>query len=357
MPELSEHRDDGMQRAQLDDDMQPVRATLKLRNNRLLTLREQRGMTQKMLADACGVTTHVITSIEHFGSRKREYKTEWRYARLLPHIETVARYFDVEPEYLLPRYLYEMFANKLTTIEKAVTMDDLERMTAHQEQYLLEQLPPAPDVAVFEREIAEAVYYVLATMTPREERVIRAVCGIGEDPRTMRHVALDLGYSPERLRQIKFRAYKRFLLQACSFSRPFLGIDTDGDIVSDASSAIPHDTSIDIIGCKRFVTELLSVALHVETYSEGRHFHKHFLVIHWQWIRDTEGRLGLKALCDFVGVPYTRVMRMWLDSLQAAQKDARALVREGAVKLLAAAHPYHAVRLQGKGAARATHTR
>ena len=62
----------------------------------------------------------------------------------------------------------------------------------------------SPEEAAIQSDLAEQVRIILATLTPREEKILRRRFGIGEAPeQTLREVGKECGISHERVRQIE----------------------------------------------------------------------------------------------------------------------------------------------------------
>jgi RNA polymerase primary sigma factor len=68
----------------------------------------------------------------------------------------------------------------------------------------------SPVDAVISMNLAEQTRKVLATLTPREEKVLRMRFGIGEkSDRTLEEVGLDFEVTRERIRQIEAKALRK----------------------------------------------------------------------------------------------------------------------------------------------------
>ena len=72
------------------------------------------------------------------------------------------------------------------------------------------EAPPTPEEALDEKEMAQAMRKILATLTPREEWVIRQRFGIGlSRDHTLEDVGAKLGHTRERIRQIEAKALRK----------------------------------------------------------------------------------------------------------------------------------------------------
>jgi RNA polymerase primary sigma factor len=85
--------------------------------------------------------------------------------------------------------------------------------------YLEDQTSPSPAQLVYQKMLSERVDDVLATLTPREARIIRLRFGLGQDRSyTLEEVGQKFGLTRERIRQIEGKALRR-LRQPCRARR------------------------------------------------------------------------------------------------------------------------------------------
>jgi RNA polymerase primary sigma factor len=85
--------------------------------------------------------------------------------------------------------------------------------------YLEDQTTPSPAQMVYQKMLTERVDDVLATLTPREARIIRLRFGLGQDRSyTLEEVGQKFGLTRERIRQIEGKALRR-LRQPCRARR------------------------------------------------------------------------------------------------------------------------------------------
>jgi len=76
--------------------------------------------------------------------------------------------------------------------------------------FIEDEKSPSPAEAVIERDLSDHTSRVLATLTPREEKVLRMRFGIGEkQDYTLEEVGKVLGVTRERVRQIEAKAIRR----------------------------------------------------------------------------------------------------------------------------------------------------
>ena len=76
--------------------------------------------------------------------------------------------------------------------------------------FIEDEKSPSPAEAAIERDLSDQTQRVLATLTPREEKVLRMRFGVGEkQDYTLEEVGKVLGVTRERVRQIEAKAIRR----------------------------------------------------------------------------------------------------------------------------------------------------
>jgi len=108
------------------------------------------------------------------------------------------------PEDLYPSFLYEKLMHQKTVVEISYA--------ALPEAVLCRSLPPleTPEERLIKQDLARGMARALATLTPREEKIIRQRYGIGGgDPMTLDEASEINGVSAERLRQHEAKALKK----------------------------------------------------------------------------------------------------------------------------------------------------
>jgi len=76
--------------------------------------------------------------------------------------------------------------------------------------FLEDQATPTPSQVVYEKMLKERVHEVLATLTPREARILRMRFGLDDNrPYTLEEVGAKFGLTRERIRQIEGKALRR----------------------------------------------------------------------------------------------------------------------------------------------------
>src|SRR5210317_583410 len=78
---------------------------------------------------------------------------------------------------------------------------------SHLGDFIADKGSVSPEEAAIQKDRAERVQVILATLTPREEKVLRRRFGIGEDTgHTLQEVGDEFGVTRERIRQIQAKA-------------------------------------------------------------------------------------------------------------------------------------------------------
>ena len=68
---------------------------------------------------------------------------------------------------------------------------------------------PIADQDILESNSLEALEKALTVLNEREQHVVKAFFGIGQEPQTMAEIGMDMGLKRERVRQIRNRALRR----------------------------------------------------------------------------------------------------------------------------------------------------
>ena len=78
---------------------------------------------------------------------------------------------------------------------------------SHLAQFMADRASVSPEEAVMQKDRAKRVHMILATLTPREEKILRRRFGIGEETEyTLQEVGVEFGVTRERIRQIQAKA-------------------------------------------------------------------------------------------------------------------------------------------------------
>ena len=81
---------------------------------------------------------------------------------------------------------------------------------SHLGDFIADRGSVSPEEATIQNDRAERVHVILATLTPREEEVLRRRFGIGEETgHTLQEVGDEFGVTRERIRQIQAKALSK----------------------------------------------------------------------------------------------------------------------------------------------------
>lgn len=172
------------------------RVAMRLYNNRMAEIREAHGWSQRHASAACGVSESAWNALESL----RASPLAWTGAgatRVLAWSRValaVATALEVEPGWLWPEAVIQVHGGK-----KSLKVGAAEAMA-------LMGSVQSPEIHALGVETRK----LLATLTPREEKVIRMRFGIGEkSDHTAEEVGQDFGVTSGRIRQIEIRALRK----------------------------------------------------------------------------------------------------------------------------------------------------
>jgi RNA polymerase sigma factor (sigma-70 family) len=182
----------------------PVTITAQMRHGILWEARQKLG-SSKALADALGVSQqHVGTLINFRWSPGEKWLArhgeafELKLSEILGRPVTLAEIFP-------PELCSESFQRLAKRIERTIQVDP-ERLIA---AGAAPALPPMPEDLTFEDEKATALREQLATLTPRQEKVLRMRFGLDGGEHTLQEIADACGVSAPRARQIEQAGLRR----------------------------------------------------------------------------------------------------------------------------------------------------
>ena len=201
--------------------MHELEVTVQVRNNRLKERRRALGLTLSQFAKVIGVSGGDYAHLEAL--RTSPYRSEKAQARTQRHepwrgiSRKLAAYYGVTCEELFPDSVLDV---KNATIVRRLDGDDCRALMSANEQRMIE----APDVQHDREEKNALLRDMVRALPPRDAQVIRLRFGMdGEDEHPLSDVAVVMGLSVERVRQMEKRALRSMRRPAVSNKlRPFV---------------------------------------------------------------------------------------------------------------------------------------
>ena len=178
-----------------------VRATLRLRNEKLLAAREALGLTQAKMAKLADVNLMTLCRLE-----------QMQFAKVKPEaIQRVAQAAELDIEEVCPSYLREQ-----DIPSSMVSVADLpqEKMMALANRVSATHRLPSPQDIAEETEaqkyLQKYLSWVLDKLSFREREIIKLRFGIGDgEVFTLKEIAHIFQISTQRVRQLEKKALKR----------------------------------------------------------------------------------------------------------------------------------------------------
>jgi len=177
------------------------RVEVRLRNNRLITYREQLGLKPREMANQIGVSYGMLLAYESMRqSPLTKTSDDWRESAL-----RIASFHGVEPAFFWPDSVIAIEKYK-ASIE--LSSDEAARLLSPGPT--IAALAPAPDDGLAKKELEEAFRLMLSTLTPREEEILVLRFGLrGEREHTLREIGDRQGVTREVIRKIEVKALKK----------------------------------------------------------------------------------------------------------------------------------------------------
>ena len=181
------------------DDRPEFRVSMRVRNGRLLALREELGLTQKQLGKASGVSGQTIGGLETMRVSPVAKNGEWRQVA-----KDLASFLDTTPSWLFPDAVVEF--DQPGEFSRDVSTEDLRHLQGMEQERLS---LPGPGARLDEEATRDTLRKLLSTLTPREEMVVRRRYGLDGEVRTLWQVGMELGITDQRVRQIQQKAERK----------------------------------------------------------------------------------------------------------------------------------------------------
>ncbi len=167
----------------------PIGISARLRHGELWASIRRRGWTQKQAAEFLGMNYHTFREYINLKSVPRNLSN----AQIEKLLELTGR----TPDELWPTQIFSREFLKASKVAEIIREVPVAYLLASMQA--LQQLPPAPDKLVEDRERREAVGATLQRLPPRTRDILAQVV---LEERTLGEVAEHLGLSVERVRQI-----------------------------------------------------------------------------------------------------------------------------------------------------------
>lgn len=190
--------------ARASTNLKEVRVEIRLKNNRLILMRERMGLTQLAAAKLIGVvcaeapSSGILGDYEALRSCPTHPRKGWK-----PTAIKIAKFYDVDPLWLFSEVVQQIRV-PIKTLELGAA-EVLALQTASERH-------GDPSLQIEQTQKNTAVQKAIAkTLSPREEQIIRKRFGldIGAEPMTYSEIADLCKISVERARQIERRALRR----------------------------------------------------------------------------------------------------------------------------------------------------
>jgi RNA polymerase primary sigma factor len=121
----------------------------------------------------------------------------------MPSLEELGKKINCPVEKI--RSVLEDGAGKSVSLETPIGEGDSTLI-----DFIEDQDTELPEEAVIQGNLSEEIHKILATLTPREETILRKRFGIGEEkPHTLEELGQQFGLTRERIRQIEARALRK----------------------------------------------------------------------------------------------------------------------------------------------------
>jgi RNA polymerase primary sigma factor len=121
----------------------------------------------------------------------------------MPSLEELGKKINCPVEKV--RSVLEDGAGKSISLETPIGEGDSTLM-----DFIEDQDTVAPEEAAIQGNLSEEIHKILATLTPREETILRKRFGLGEEkPHTLEELGQQFGLTRERIRQIEARALRK----------------------------------------------------------------------------------------------------------------------------------------------------
>ena len=181
--------------------MKDFELSLRLRNNRLVTLQRESGLTVGAFCDAVGISIHVWYDLASMKTRPLRHNGKW-----YPSAQKLAKYSGLSCE--------ELWPPQVLAVQKSKAVMQIDAADVHAILSSAQESAALPaDVLYEQKEQKERLESLIhERCTPREEMILRMLYGLdGDEPMTMGEVADSYEVSAGRVQQLANRAKRKLL--------------------------------------------------------------------------------------------------------------------------------------------------
>lgn len=146
---------------ELTPEENELRLIARLKNNRLLKIRETMKMNQREFSELIGVDQNVYSQMENLKFYPLTKKGEWNTSA-----QKIAKALRLPEDYIWPESLKAL---EKTKIERELSV---KQILIEMKKNSLPELPQ-PEAAAVSVELTDAVDKMLKTLSPREEKILR----------------------------------------------------------------------------------------------------------------------------------------------------------------------------------------
>jgi len=182
----------------------PIRATVTIRNNRLLSHREGLQLNQKKMAEACGVSFMHYCDLETLRSSPIKHG-DWTDTAL-----KICVFLEATPEYLFPEVVHKINKNKsqLFIADKLMSqINESANMLTHPTTH---HLLADPEESLVSATRTKTIRKVLSTLAPREQKILELRFGLnGNAEHTIDEIGKQYEVTRERVREIVAKGIRK----------------------------------------------------------------------------------------------------------------------------------------------------
>lgn len=194
--------------------MKHIRIDMKLRNNRILSLMEERGINS--VAELCRLMKCPskqtdVGRIINFKLSPLKKNPENEADKWLPIAHKLAEFLGVvDPEDLFPEEVQGVIIPNHTKIFVELNSAELKALSGRTHPAFLRAPQPDPEKALQQQELNSTLEKSLSKLTFQEQLVIRRRFGLhGDEEETLEEIASSLGVTREWIRQLEMKAMRR----------------------------------------------------------------------------------------------------------------------------------------------------